>query len=64
MSARCGAPPSVPTRPSRHPLAQAHIDLELARLMTQKAAHLYDAGDDTGAGEAANMAKYAAAEPV
>ncbi|CAL9468128.1 Acyl-CoA dehydrogenase fadE12 [Streptomyces sp. enrichment culture] len=45
-----------------HPLAQAHIDLELARLMMQKAAHLYDAGDDTGAGEAANMAKYAAAE--
>ncbi|MCB5167607.1 acyl-CoA dehydrogenase family protein [Streptomyces bambusae] len=45
-----------------HPLAQAHIELELARLMMQKAAHLYDAGDDTGAGEAANMAKYAAAE--
>jgi alkylation response protein AidB-like acyl-CoA dehydrogenase len=45
-----------------HPLAQAHIDLELARLMTQKAAHLYDAGDDAGAGEAANMAKYAAGE--
>ncbi|MGW1402710.1 acyl-CoA dehydrogenase family protein [Streptomyces sp. NPDC002405] len=45
-----------------HPLAQAHIDLELARLMTGKAAHLYDAGDDVGAGEAANMAKYAAAE--
>ncbi|QTD99220.1 acyl-CoA dehydrogenase family protein [Streptomyces cyanogenus] len=45
-----------------HPLAQAHIDLELARLMTQKAAHLYDSGDDIGAGEAANMAKYAAAE--
>ncbi|MDN3245647.1 acyl-CoA dehydrogenase family protein [Streptomyces mutabilis] len=45
-----------------HPLAQAHIDLELARLMTQKAAHLYDAGDDTGAGEAANMAKYSAGE--
>ncbi|MFH9571936.1 acyl-CoA dehydrogenase family protein [Streptomyces sp. NPDC017454] len=45
-----------------HPLAQAHIDLELARLMTQKAAHLYDAGDDMGAGEAANMAKYAAGE--
>ncbi|MFI2379403.1 acyl-CoA dehydrogenase family protein [Streptomyces sp. NPDC018964] len=45
-----------------HPLAQAHIDLELARLMTRKAAHLYDAGDDIGAGEAANMAKYAAAE--
>ncbi|NEY34935.1 acyl-CoA dehydrogenase [Streptomyces sp. PRKS01-65] len=45
-----------------HPLAQAHIDLELARLMMQKAARLYDAGDDLGAGEAANMAKYAAAE--
>ncbi|MEW2165873.1 acyl-CoA dehydrogenase [Streptomyces sp. NPDC007084] len=45
-----------------HPLAQAHIDLELARLMMQKAAFLYDAGDDVGAGEAANMAKYAAGE--
>ncbi|WFB08885.1 acyl-CoA dehydrogenase family protein [Streptomyces sp. LX-29] len=45
-----------------HPLAQAHIDLELARLMTEKAARLFDAGDDAGAGEAANMAKYAAAE--
>ncbi|MGW0546059.1 acyl-CoA dehydrogenase family protein [Streptomyces altiplanensis] len=45
-----------------HPLAQAHIELELARLMTQKAARLYDEGDDLGAGEAANMAKYAAAE--
>ncbi|NLU70934.1 acyl-CoA dehydrogenase family protein [Streptomyces sp. HNM0574] len=45
-----------------HPLAQAHIDLELARLMTGKAARLYDLGDDAGAGEAANMAKYAAGE--
>ena len=45
-----------------HPLAQAKIELELARLMMQKAATLYDAGDDMGAGEAANMAKYAAAE--
>ncbi|MFF7330970.1 acyl-CoA dehydrogenase family protein [Streptomyces sp. NPDC090306] len=45
-----------------HPLAQAHIDLEMARLMMQKAAALYDAGDDMGAGEAANMAKYAAGE--
>ncbi|MFI0999928.1 acyl-CoA dehydrogenase family protein [Streptomyces galbus] len=45
-----------------HPLAQAHIELELARLMMQKAAQLYDAGDDAGAGEAANMAKYAAGE--
>ncbi|MDX3536877.1 acyl-CoA dehydrogenase [Streptomyces sp. MB09-01] len=45
-----------------HPLATAHIELELARLMMQKAARLYDAGDDMGAGEAANMAKYAAGE--
>jgi alkylation response protein AidB-like acyl-CoA dehydrogenase len=45
-----------------HPLAAVHIDVELARLMTHRAAELYDAGDDTGAGEAANMAKYAAAE--
>ncbi|MDX6238938.1 MAG: hypothetical protein QOG10_3753 [Kribbellaceae bacterium] len=45
-----------------HPLAQCKIELELARLMMQKAAALYDAGDDVGAGEAANMAKYAAAE--
>ncbi|MCP3420622.1 acyl-CoA dehydrogenase family protein [Nocardioides pinisoli] len=45
-----------------HPLAQAHIETELARLMTQKASALVDAGDDMAAGEAANMAKYAAAE--
>ena len=45
-----------------HPLAQSYIEVELARLMTQKAAALYDAGDDAGAGEAANLAKYAAAE--
>ncbi|MGH3386772.1 MAG: acyl-CoA dehydrogenase family protein [Nocardioidaceae bacterium] len=45
-----------------HPLAQSHIEIELARLMTQRAAALYDAGDDAAAGEAANMAKYAAAE--
>ena len=43
-----------------HPLAQAKIELELARLMTQKAARLYDAG--APAGESSNMAKYAAAE--
>ncbi|WGL52725.1 acyl-CoA dehydrogenase family protein [Nocardioides sp. BP30] len=45
-----------------HPLAQAHIQVELARLMTQKAAALVDAGEDLAAGEAANMAKYAAGE--
>ncbi len=43
-----------------HPLAIAKIDVELARLMTSKAAWLYDHG--LQAGEAANMAKYAAAE--
>lgn len=45
-----------------HPLAQVKVELELAKLMGQKAASLYDSGDDMAAGEAANMAKYAAAE--
>lgn len=44
-----------------HPLARAKIELELAGLMVRKAAALYDAGSPQ-AGEAANMAKYAAAE--
>jgi alkylation response protein AidB-like acyl-CoA dehydrogenase len=44
-----------------HPLAQAKIETELAALMTRKACWLYDAGAK-GAGEASNMAKYAAAE--
>jgi alkylation response protein AidB-like acyl-CoA dehydrogenase len=44
-----------------HPLAQCKIELELAALMLRKAAALYDAGFK-GAGEASNMAKYAAAE--
>jgi alkylation response protein AidB-like acyl-CoA dehydrogenase len=43
-----------------HPLAQAKIELELARLMMRKAAALYDAG--LAAAEESNMAKYAAAE--
>ncbi|MER5476749.1 acyl-CoA dehydrogenase [Streptomyces sp. NPDC002734] len=46
----------------QHPLAVAHIEVETAKLMMQKAAHLCDAGDDLAAGEAANMAKYAAGE--
>lgn len=45
-----------------HPLAQGKIELEMAKLMMQKAATLYDEGDDWGAAEPANMAKYAAAE--
>ncbi|MFG2446528.1 acyl-CoA dehydrogenase family protein [Nocardia fluminea] len=44
-----------------HPLAEAKIGLELAALMTQKAAALQDAGSPA-AGEAANIAKYSAAE--
>ncbi len=45
-----------------HPLAEGKVQLEMAKLMMQKAATLYDAGDDWGAAEPANMAKYAAAE--
>ncbi|HEY2508109.1 MAG TPA: acyl-CoA dehydrogenase family protein [Streptosporangiaceae bacterium] len=45
-----------------HPLAQAKVEIELAKLMMQKAATLCDGGDDIAAGEAANIAKYAAAE--
>jgi alkylation response protein AidB-like acyl-CoA dehydrogenase len=46
-----------------HPLAQAKVEVELARLMTAKAAWLHDDdADRRAAGEAANMAKYAAAE--
>jgi alkylation response protein AidB-like acyl-CoA dehydrogenase len=46
-----------------HPLAAAKVDLELARLMNEKAAWMQDHGADPRAtGEAANMAKYAAAE--
>lgn len=44
-----------------HPLAAAHIDVELARLATQHAAVLYDEGD-AGTAEAANIAKYVGAE--
>ncbi|WP_235495318.1 acyl-CoA dehydrogenase family protein [Geodermatophilus sp. Leaf369] len=45
-----------------HPLAAAQVEVELARLMTLKAAWLIDTGQD--AGSAANSAKYAAAEAV
>jgi alkylation response protein AidB-like acyl-CoA dehydrogenase len=46
-----------------HPLARAKVELELARLMMQKAAWMHDHSDDrVAAGEAANMAKFAAAE--
>ncbi len=44
-----------------HPLAEAARQVELARLITSKAAALHDAGDKA-AGEAANMAKLASAD--
>ena len=43
-----------------HPLAKAKIETELAALMTRQAAWQHDHGQP--AGEASNMAKYAAAE--
>lgn len=43
-----------------HPLARQKLALELARLMTAKAAWLYDRGQD--AGEASNMARLSAAD--
>ena len=43
-----------------HPLAKSYIEVQLARLMNARAAELFDRGQD--AGEAANMAKYAAGE--
>ncbi|MCW2636727.1 MAG: Isovaleryl-CoA dehydrogenase [Blastococcus sp.] len=43
-----------------HPLAKAKIETELAALMVRKAAWAHDSG--LPAGEASNMAKYAAAE--
>lgn len=45
-----------------HPLARIKIELEQSRLLMQKAAALYDSGDDMGGGEFANMAKYAGGE--
>lgn len=45
-----------------HPLAKAHIETELAKLMVYKAAAAHDRGDVVVAGEASNMAKYAAGE--
>ena len=57
---RVGRCRSAPTRASSHPLAKAKIETELAALMTAKAAWMHDRR--LPAGEAANMAKYAAAE--
>lgn len=44
-----------------HPLAKAYMAVQQARLMTAKAAQMYDQGS-ADAGEAANMAKFAAAD--
>lgn len=43
-----------------HPLAEHYIAVQAARLLTARAAMLFDQGED--AGEAANMAKFSAAE--
>jgi alkylation response protein AidB-like acyl-CoA dehydrogenase len=43
-----------------HPLAEAHIAVELSRMATAHSAALFDAGEY--AGEAANIAKFAASE--
>ncbi len=43
-----------------HPLAEAYINVQAARLLNARAAQLCDGGED--AAEAANMAKFAAAE--
>ena len=43
-----------------HPLAEAYIGVQAARLLAVRAADLYDQGED--AAEAANMAKFTAAE--
>ena len=43
-----------------HPLAEAHIAVELGRMATMRSAELFDAGQS--AAEAANIAKFAASE--
>lgn len=43
-----------------HPLAEAHIAVELSRMATARSAELFDAGES--AGEAANIAKFSASE--
>ncbi|MFF0449902.1 acyl-CoA dehydrogenase family protein [Streptomyces sp. NPDC004609] len=43
-----------------HPLAEAYVAVELARLAAARAAELYDSGQD--AAETANIAKFAAAD--
>jgi alkylation response protein AidB-like acyl-CoA dehydrogenase len=43
-----------------HPLAEAHIAVELSRMATVRSAELFDAGEN--AAEAANIAKFAASE--
>jgi alkylation response protein AidB-like acyl-CoA dehydrogenase len=43
-----------------HPLAEAHIAVELSRMATVRSAELFDGGEN--AGEAANIAKFSASE--
>ncbi|MGV9711036.1 acyl-CoA dehydrogenase family protein [Gordonia sp. NPDC003424] len=44
-----------------HPLAEAHVNVEVSRLATRHSAELAD-NDSPGVGEAANIAKFAASE--
>jgi alkylation response protein AidB-like acyl-CoA dehydrogenase len=44
-----------------HPIAQCHIEVEVARLATMHSARVFDEGGED-AGEAANIAKFAASE--
>ncbi len=60
-TARSGRKPIGAHQGVSHPLAKAYVAVQQARLMTARAAELYDAGDPA-AGEAANMAKFAAAD--
>ncbi|WP_395893848.1 acyl-CoA dehydrogenase family protein [Arthrobacter sp. AZCC_0090] len=55
-----GRPHRLPSGHLSRPLAKAHIQTEPATLMTRRAAWLHDNGQP--AGEASNVAKYAAAE--
>ncbi len=57
---RVWGPPIGSHQGIAHPLAAAAIEVELARLMTTKAAWLHDHGRP--AGQESNLAKYAAAE--
>src|SRR6202048_4102348 len=57
---RVWSPPNGAQQGIAHPLAEAHVAVELSRMATARSAELFDAGEY--AGEAANVAKFAASE--